>query len=800
MPPNPLRRAGYAGIALAMLAIAVLALLQVFAAEAEAHAALIRSNPQNGATLEFNRVPLRATLFFSEALERDLTQIEVFDSDEQRVDEGDLEFDDNDPAFASVGLQDLAPGLYTIVFNNVSSVDGHPWNGVTQFIVLNEDGSTPPDAVFDPDALAGGSTTGLLPKKVDAALKWIAMLSLATIAGAAFFLFAVYRPATSFLADEQRRTAVEAGENWVVNLGHVLLPVSFIASAFLVLITVGRFETDTNIWTYLTDVRAGQYRLLNLVLLVVSLAGTDLLFLSGNRRLRDAGLLALVAAPAAALLTYSLVSHSATEGGKFWSVTSDYLHFAASAAWLGALIMLPPVLRSPATGLQGAKRFLFQANVFDRFSIVAAVSVVTILSTGVFNGLVEIPKWEALKDTTYGRVLLVKLGIMTVLLAVAGLNALILKPRLVAAIDEEFSDVPDSTVVTPSPRLAAVQRWLPITVIAEIALVVAVFASVSVLTQTSTAKGEIAQKEAENQAQTSFTDTRDAGDLTVQVEFAPNTVGLNEYALTITNADGTPAIDLPLVRLRFGYVDPANPDSQAGQAELILNEVDPGEYKGSGSFFSQAGSWRVDVTIRREGEDDVSRTFVTSVRPPPARERRGDVSAFDLPFDSVTWNEVAGVFLIIVGGMIVVYRRELRSLARESGRVALGAAVVLMVAGGVLAFGVDTHGRAKNPSAGNPVKPTSDSIERGRMLFQQNCVVCHGADGRGDGERAADLDPAPSDFRQHVPFHDDVQLFAFIAEGFPGSAMPAWASQFSEEDIWNLVNFLRSQFSDTPEQ
>jgi copper transport protein len=794
------RRVSYAGIAVAVVGLAILAALQSFARGAEAHAALIRSNPANGAELDFNRVPLRATLFFSEGIERDLTKIEVFDSKEQKVDKGDLEFDDNDPAFASVGLQDLSPGLYTIVFDNVSKVDGHPWNGVTQFIVKNQDGSKPADAVFDPYALAGKSSTGLLPKNVDSALKWLAMISVAMVAGSAFFLFAVYKPATSFLEDEQRRTAVEAGENWVVNIGHVMLPVSFIASALLVLITVGRFETDVNIWTYLTEVRAGQYRLLNLVLLVVSLAGTDLLFLSGNRRLRDVGLIALIVAPGVSLATYSLVSHSAAETGKFWSTTSDFVHFAASSAWMGALVMLPAVLRSSGMGLRGAKRYLLQANVFDRFSILAGVSVALILSTGVFNGMVEIPQWNALWDTTYGRVLLVKLGIMMALLAVAGLNALILKPRLVAAIDERFQDVPDDADAPPSRPLARLLRWLPLTVIAEVALIVAVFASVSVLTQTSTANGEIAQKKASQQTQTSFTDTRNAGDLTVNVAFTPNTVGLNEFDLKITNADGTPAAKLPLVRLRFSYIDPANPNVQAGQAEVILNEVDQGEYKGSGSYFSQAGNWEVDVTIRRNGQDDVSRTFVTSVRPTPTKASAGDTGAFDLPFPqtTATWNEVVGVALIILGGLAVVYRKELRTLARESGRVVIGTGAVFIVAGGVLAFGVDTHSRSTNPSASNPVKPTADSIARGRMLFEQNCVVCHGADGRGDGPRAAELNPAPADFRLHVPAHDDPQLFYYISDGFPGSEMPKWKETISEQDRWNLVNFLRSQFSQAP--
>lgn len=60
------------------------------------------------------------------------------------------------------------------------------------------------------------------------------------------------------------------------------------------------------------------------------------------------------------------------------------------------------------------------------------------------------------------------------------------------------------------------------------------------------------------------------------------------------------------------------------------------------------------------------------------------------------------------------------------------------------------------------------------------------------------LDPAPSDFRLHVPVHDDPQFFAFIANGYPGSAMPAWRDRLSEDDIRNLVNLLRAEFSEAP--
>jgi mono/diheme cytochrome c family protein len=123
----------------------------------------------------------------------------------------------------------------------------------------------------------------------------------------------------------------------------------------------------------------------------------------------------------------------------------------------------------------------------------------------------------------------------------------------------------------------------------------------------------------------------------------------------------------------------------------------------------------------------------------------------------------------------------------------------MLVAGGVLAFGVHTHTKAQDVRSGNPVPPSERSIARGRELFQQNCVVCHGVDGRGDGPQAAELNPAPTDFRLHLPLHTDPQFYAFIHDGYRGTAMPAFGDAFSEEDIWNLVNFLRT-LGDTPAQ
>lgn len=82
-------------------------------------------------------------------------------------------------------------------------------------------------------------------------------------------------------------------------------------------------------------------------------------------------------------------------------------------------------------------------------------------------------------------------------------------------------------------------------------------------------------------------------------------------------------------------------------------------------------------------------------------------------------------------------------------------------------------------------------LERGRELYQTNCVQCHGAGARGDGPLANALQPRPVDLTVHVPLHTDKELHDWITDGVPRTAMPAWKDQFSEEEIQAIINYLR---------
>ena len=85
------------------------------------------------------------------------------------------------------------------------------------------------------------------------------------------------------------------------------------------------------------------------------------------------------------------------------------------------------------------------------------------------------------------------------------------------------------------------------------------------------------------------------------------------------------------------------------------------------------------------------------------------------------------------------------------------------------------------------------SLERGRVLYQQNCVACHGVRGAGDGPAGATLDPRPSNFVSEETGTDMSPFRAFntIRVGIPGTAMVAWPT-LSDEEVWSLAFYVTS--------
>lgn len=90
----------------------------------------------------------------------------------------------------------------------------------------------------------------------------------------------------------------------------------------------------------------------------------------------------------------------------------------------------------------------------------------------------------------------------------------------------------------------------------------------------------------------------------------------------------------------------------------------------------------------------------------------------------------------------------------------------------------------------SPIAYSRKSIAQGRSVFARNCVGCHGADGKATVDVVADASDltAPETWKNG---HTEGEIYRSIYDG-QGASMPAFKTQLSQDDMWNLVNFIRS--------
>jgi cbb3-type cytochrome oxidase cytochrome c subunit/mono/diheme cytochrome c family protein len=99
--------------------------------------------------------------------------------------------------------------------------------------------------------------------------------------------------------------------------------------------------------------------------------------------------------------------------------------------------------------------------------------------------------------------------------------------------------------------------------------------------------------------------------------------------------------------------------------------------------------------------------------------------------------------------------------------------------------------------SGNPLPVTEQNLLRGKEVFLQRCVGCHGIAGDGKGPGASFMSPAPADFTSA----DDAccggdtgpgDFYYRILRGWPGTGMENFGDRLSVDDIWRVVMFVKT--------
>lgn len=93
----------------------------------------------------------------------------------------------------------------------------------------------------------------------------------------------------------------------------------------------------------------------------------------------------------------------------------------------------------------------------------------------------------------------------------------------------------------------------------------------------------------------------------------------------------------------------------------------------------------------------------------------------------------------------------------------------------------------------SPLQPTADVLKQGSELYAQHCAPCHGNAGKGDGpEGDPEFQPADLTDEARASVNPDGVLFYKIFNGRRIPKMPAFKNQLTKEQIWAVVEYVKS--------
>ena len=100
----------------------------------------------------------------------------------------------------------------------------------------------------------------------------------------------------------------------------------------------------------------------------------------------------------------------------------------------------------------------------------------------------------------------------------------------------------------------------------------------------------------------------------------------------------------------------------------------------------------------------------------------------------------------------------------------------------------------------NPVASSDAVLAKAKTAYEENCLMCHGETGKGDGPMASMLKEKPPDISDPKTLGElsDGEIFWMITKGDKAAGMPPFETKFSEEERWGLVHLMRSMSNTKP--
>lgn len=571
---------------LPILAVVIITTLTIFIiliasnSYAYAHPVLLESQPANLARLD--SAPTEIRMRFSEAVEIGFSRVEVLDSSGNRVDNNDLTYDGGDESRLKVTLKPLQDDIYTVKTRVLSKVDGHVVDYTTIFAVGNVE--------FNAESIPTLSSKEivLLPESL---ARFPGMVGQSIMLGSGIAMLIIARRKLGYI--------VESMHDSRLRMLLIVAAVAVIASC-IAMISVNTVRLESSIVDALTN-RYGTIVLVRLGLALILLA----VLAARNRYTAYAS----IAVGAILIASNSLLSHSAGLAEPLLPTLADFVHNIVASIWVGGLIYMAYTL------LPSSREDSLVLITIPKFSSMIVLCLAIASITGTLMLFAIESNTTLLLNSTYGMLLLIKLGIVGVMTGFGAYNQLIHKKGMRSMLITSAGKSKGTTDITGSLNRVFARSVKVESIIGLLLMLV-----ISMIINTVPPEGESIKLLATQPIDNGIDGVAGGkvnrltgywldDQVRIVLNIEPAMLGENRFTLTLTAPDGSILADVSTVKIKTSM-----PREGIAPVEYQATSIGNGRYTGSITF-STYGSWTVEVLASREGALNIAVPLEFNLKP-----------------------------------------------------------------------------------------------------------------------------------------------------------------------------------------
>jgi len=584
---------------------------------AYAHPFLLDSEPSQAVNAPIDTTQIITK--YSEAVEIDFSELKVFDSNGNQIDNGNTAYYEGESSLV-ITTPPLEDGTYTVTSKVLSKVDGHLVRAAIIFGVG--------EAQVDASLLESQdeSETTFLP---EAAARFPGIVGQTVVLGSAISAIAIWGTQRKHFGKENLTLINQTYRSKFSKITGVALVGVLVSNFVMIAVQTVRLETSP------IDVLGTTFGATWLMRMIITIILLGIWFwMERKPHLTNKKHVPMLIVSLALIFTTTMFGHG-TASELVAPMILDYVHNLLASVWIGGIIFFSFVILPTLAKLDWMEKEKTVLAILPRYSGMVTIALGILIITGPTLLWFLESDVTSITNSTYGFLIFAKIFLALIMIGLgAYFQFKVQRPAVknlggaigagVFGFGEKPPDVSKEGFEPPTIEALASKKLVkPLKASAVIGIIL--LGVVSLLVNSSLPAGEVQTAEAQT-AMFGFSSVLFSEQAKFDVSVLPVGVGPNTISVVVSTIDGEPMSDVSGLKIKV-----SNPQRNISPIEIstIQSSDEITEFEGEATF-GFAGTWQIEIEAQRTQAANESIIFDVLVKP-TLSEIRTEITEYDFP-------------------------------------------------------------------------------------------------------------------------------------------------------------------------